>query len=381
MKPPASSSPATWSLAGGNPRRTGRFDGVVKPSRKPKRSLRMRAAVAAPVLCDDADRCFVVDLAGTVRAWTIAGRLLWERTLPGGVAAAPAVATSIGRLFVGTLAGSIHALDTRSGALAWEMTLPSATDPRILSDLLVLPNPGLVVASSWGGRFCALTGESGEVRFSWDAGLSPRAAASADADGNVYCLRARRDAGVQLVRVDAAGAESILHQAAAGARGAGRTLVAAAPVIDEAHGRFYAIINGDRSGELCAWSLATRELLWRYAFERAVAATPAVRLDGVVLVADMNGGLHGITPAGARAFHYGTTAEYLLAPPVCDARGRAFVGDPAGALHAVEPDGTGRVLFEAPRSLQVQPSFDGPGRLYVPGADHRVHVFANLADA
>jgi outer membrane protein assembly factor BamB len=156
-------------------------------------------------------------------------------------------------------------------------------------------------------------------------------------------------------------------------------LVAAAPVIDEPRGRLYCILNDDRAGHLCAWSLAARQVLWRYPFERAVAATPAVREDGTVLVADMTGRLQAIKPDGSLAFQCQTDCEYLLAPPVCDARGQAFVSDPTGAIHRIEPGGEGRPLFEAPRALQAQASFDARGRLYLPCTDRHVYVFRNLA--
>ena len=381
MNPGETATRPAWCMAGGDPQRTGRFGGPVKLASTPLPCLETRAAVQAPVVFDGADRALVADMAGTVRAYTGEGRVLWERTLEGGVAAAPAVQTASGLLFVGTLAGSIYALETRSGATAWRLSLPSETDPRIVADLLVAPVLDLVITSSWGGRFCALTGDTGKLRFAWNAGISPRAAVSADHDGNLYCLRAMREGGIQLVHVDGEGAESILYRAEAGPRGAVRTLVAAAPVLDAPRGRLYWILNADRTGHLCAWSLVARDLLWRYAFDRAVAATPAVRADGVVLVADRTGGLQAIAPDGSLAFQCKTSAEYLLAPPVCDAMGRAFVSDPTGGFRQLEPDGGCRVLFEAPRALQTQASFDRRGRLYLPCTDRRVYVFRNLVGA
>jgi outer membrane protein assembly factor BamB len=157
--------------------------------------------------------------------------------------------------------------------------------------------------------------------------------------------------------------------------------VAAAPVIDAPRDRLYCIVNEDRAGFLCAWSLAGSQLLWRHPFERAVAATPAVREDGVVLVADMSGRLQGIAPDGSPTFRCETGGDYLLAPPICDASGQAFVGDPTGTLRQVEPGGGNRILFEAPRALQAQASFDRRGRLYLPCTDHQVYVFRNLVDA
>jgi outer membrane protein assembly factor BamB len=91
----------------------------------------------------------------------------------------------------------------------------------------------------------------------------------------------------------------------------------------------------------------------------------------------MNGTLQAVQPDGSLLWRYLTGCEYLLASPVCDARGDCYVGDPNGVVHQVTRQGAGQVLFEAPRSIQARPAFDPQGRLYVPCGDRRVHILSN----
>jgi hypothetical protein len=237
-----------------------------------------------------------------------------------------------------------------------------------------MPAPARVVTSSWGGQFHALDAASGESVHSWNAGISPQAAASADARNNVYCLRAVWDEGVSLVRVSAEGVETVLHRNPEGERRANRAVVAAAPVIDEQSDTLYFITNGDRSGQVHAWDLIGDTLKWSVEFERAVVATPALRSDGMLMVADMTGGLSAID-SGRIQFRYDTGCEYLLAGPVCNDSSLVYLGDPIGFVHRVDPGGKGQSFFEARRSLQARPSWSPDGDLYLPAMDGRIHVF------
>jgi outer membrane protein assembly factor BamB len=362
-------------MAGGNPQRTGRAAEAVRVHGAKIRRLPATAAVLNSVVLDDQDRVLVADMGGAVRCFSPRQRLVWERRLEGGAAASPAVDPASGRVFVATVAGFVYALDTSSGTPIWRRALPTTADPRILADLLLAGNPGWVVTSSWGGKFHALASSTGETIASWDAGISPRSAASADTRGRVYCWRVVRNRGLELVTVDPAGEEKVMFAEAAGSRGVQRLLAAAAPVLDEARDRLYGIVNRDRDGQLCAWSLANGSLIWRCLFGRALAACPAIRPDGSLVVADMSGQVQLVTVEGQARILGATECEYLLAAPVCDARGCAYVGDPTGALHEVSGHGPMREVFVARRALQAQASVDRRGQLYVPDADGSVHFF------
>ena len=168
--------------------------------------------------------------------------------------------------------------------------------------------------------------------------------------------------------------ETVLHRSPVGDRPANRAVVAAAPIIDDERNTLYFISNGDRVGRVHAWDLVNDQVQWSLEFERALVAPPALRPDGVLVVADMTGAVCGVR-SGAIQFRYETGCEYLLAGPVCDGASRAYVGDPIGWLHRVEPGGEGKSLFEAGRSIQAGLSWSVAGELYLPAMDGRVHVF------
>lgn len=369
-----------WTTAGGGPARTGLFAGSVQLEAKPSRQLATRGAVQAAVVFDEAGHSYATDMAGWVHSWEAGGRPRWQCPLAGAVSATPTLDPAGARLFVGTHAGWVYALATADGRVLWRRQIPTASDPRILADLLFLAGPGWVVLSSWGGQFHALEAASGATARQWDAGLTPGAAASADSDGNLFFLRVHRGQGAALLCLKPGGPETGLHVEPEGPRGAGRIALTAAPVVDEARGRVWFIVNDGRRGALLAWSRTEGRLLGRWPFERTVAAPPALAPDGSVRTPDLAGRLHGLgLETGGGMFRYETGAEYLLAAAACDAEGRSFVGDPLGQVHLVNSTGQGRVIFESPRALQARVSFDPAGHLYVPGTDRRVYVFRNAA--
>jgi outer membrane protein assembly factor BamB len=151
--------------------------------------------------------------------------------------------------------------------------------------------------------------------------------------------------------------------------------VAASPILDDMRERLYFIVNADSDSNLYAFCLVTKKILWSRNFKRFIFGTPALLADGSVVVADLNGVVHVVSPLGSLNYRYYTGAYYLLAGPVCDREGSIFVGDPEGRLHLVSPDGTGEVIFEAPRSVEARPAFDPNGRLYLPSREGQVYVF------
>jgi outer membrane protein assembly factor BamB len=365
---------AIWSAAGGGPARAGRAPHPGEIEARPVRTLVAGAGIQAAVVFDLEQRALVSDLGGGVRAFSREGELLWQQALEGAVSATPAVDLEQGRLFVGTHAGSIYCLSNEDGTVHWRTRLPSASDPRIMADLLFLTKPDRVITSSWGGLFHALDAASGAKLHTWNAGISPQSAASADSRNNIYCFRAVRDEGIFLIRVAPDGSETVLHRSAEDDWPANRAVVAAPPIIDDERSMLYFISNGGRVGRVHAWDLENGQVQWSLEFERALVAAPALRADGVLMIADMTGAVNGVR-SGAIQFRYETGCEYLLAGPVCDGASRTYVGDPIGWLHRLDPGGEGKSLFEASRSIQARPAWSPAGELYLPAMDGRVHVF------
>jgi outer membrane protein assembly factor BamB len=372
---------SVWCVAGGDGTRCGLWSRPVRLGNRVVRRLRAQAAVQASPVFDRRGSVYVADMSGGVQAFRLSGELQWRTKLAGGISATPAVHLDEPWLFVGTHLGRVYALDTATGRILWQQELPSQTDPRIVSDLLWVPKAGVVVTSSWAGRFVALDTRTGTIWGSWDAGLWPATGAAADQAGLIYCLRAVAQRGLELVRVSPGGQEIVLHQAPEPACGAGRMLTGPAPVLDAARQVVYFVANGDRAAQLCAWSLETDTLLWTRQLPYTVRATPALRTDGVVLVADLGGGVQAVQPDGTLGFRYHTGTEYLLAGPVCEAEGTCWVADPTGVLHEVNRAGQGRRVVELDRAVQARPAFDPTGNLYVPCTDRTVYGLAGRTAA
>lgn len=368
-----------WRTGGGDNSRRGLFGRSVQVNFQPVRRLAAAGAVQASVVFDAEGTAYVADMAGGVQAFSSDGTRKWRVKLTGGISATPVVHPKEPRLFVGSHAGWVCALDTATGATRWRRELPTKSDPRILSDLLLLVEADVVVLSGWGGSFHALEAATGEERFSWDAGISPTAAAAADGRGNLFCLRAVAGKGIEFVRVTAKGEAAVLHHQPEDARGARRALVAAAPVVDEARGRVYFITNENKAALLHAWSLQSERRLWSRRLAHAVQATPTVLHNGGVVVADLAGFVQGLDAEGEVVWRYASGSEYLLAGGVAEAEGAFFIGDPLGMLHVIDVRGVGKPVFEGSRAIQARPAFDTEGRLYLPSTSHEVFVFSPVA--
>jgi outer membrane protein assembly factor BamB len=378
MATPTPIDPSVWRTAGGDNSRHGRFGGVTWPVRGPAGHSKALGAVQASVVFDAAGNAFVADMAGGVQSFSPTGNRRWQVTVGGGVSATPVLDAADTLLFVGTHLGDVLALDTATGATRWSRPIPSRKDPRILSDFLHLEERNLVVFGSWSGRFLALDGVTGEPHFDWDAGISPRSAASADRAGNLYTVRAVAGRGIEFVQVrrEGGGQETILHREPEDSRGASRALVACAPVLDESRGVAYVVANHERAGHLLAWSLASGRVLWKRELGAAVQATPTVLTSGAVVVADLAGNVEAFDPEGAPRFRTPLRCDYLLAGGVAPAEDRFVLGDPLGAVHELDARGTPSLVFQAPRSIQGRPSFDPSGRLHIPCTDGSVYRFA-----
>jgi outer membrane protein assembly factor BamB len=382
MNPTAFSPSQPWICAGGDGTRRGLFGRPVLPNSQPSRRLPLSGAAQTSVVFDAEDRALVTDTAGQVQAFAAGGSALWSKELVGGISATPAVNPALNRFYVGTHAGWLCALGTEDGRSFWQQRLPTRSDARIVSDLLVVPGTDVVIASSWGGHFHAIDGATGQTRQTWDAGISPQSGVTAAGPNHIYGLRAVARRGIEWVRfsLDREERERVLHVEPESARPAQRMVVAAAPVMDSERDRVYAVINQNGKARLLAWSITEEQILWSHDLPAAVVATPTVRNDGMIWIADLAGNCHGVQPDGQRRYAYQTGSEYLLAGGVVEMGGRLFLGDSWGRLHVVQPDGEGGLIFESDRALQARPSFDRHGNLYLPGTDRVVRVFRNHAD-
>jgi outer membrane protein assembly factor BamB len=364
-----------WQTSGGDNSRRGLFNSAINIAPKPKRRLKAQGSIQTPVIFDQQGTAFITDMAGGVQAYCPKGNPIWSIQLDSGISAAPVLQTDDERLFVGTHNGMVYALDASNGKEIWHKEIPSKQDTRILSDFLFNQKNNTFVLNSWGGKFYSLNAKNGDVKNSWDAGISPYAGASANRDGELYCLRAVWDKGIQFVRIGIDGQEKTLFQHDQQKKPATRLTISAEPVLDEKAGVIYFITNIDQKSYLNSWSIKNEKILWKRSFAKYIYATPTLLTNGAIIIADLNGDVHAISQENTRLYRYATGCEYLLSSAVSDANDNVYIGDPLGILHKIGINGIGKPLYEAERSIQARPSFDKEGSLYMPSTDKYVYVF------
>ncbi|HOJ60153.1 MAG TPA: PQQ-binding-like beta-propeller repeat protein [bacterium] len=372
--------PTVWRTSGGDNTRRGCYRGKAATAAQaghPQSILRAQGGVRASVVFDARNTAYIADMAGSIQACGEEGGATWVTGLEGGIAASPVLSPDDAQLYAATVRGYLYALDASSGQTAWRVSIPSKTDPRILSDLLHLPRLNAIVLNSWGGNFYAIDAGNGQIISSWSAGITPYAAAAADPEEHVYCLRAVWEpAGIQFVRIDpVTGKEEVMHFESKKTRPPSRMTVAAAPVLDIERNVVYFITNLDKECLLFAYSLQSGAVLWNHPLSRYVQAIPCLRPDGSVVIADLHGEIQVFAPDGSRRFRCPTGTDYLEAGAVCDQSGWIYLGDPEGHVHALNPNGVDRVLFEAERAIEGRPSFDNRGYLFIPSMDSNIYIF------
>ena len=319
------------------------------------------------------------DMEGNRHNLSPDGKQYKKKRLENGIAATPVLNQDDSRLYIADLRSGAYSIDPPSGEILWEKTLEGKWDPRIQSALLYLPKANWIVFSRWEWNYTALTVKDGEKALEWPAGASPQAAASADADGLIYSLRAEtpnnEPNGVRLVKTDPStgSTESLFFQSAKD-RNDRSMIVKTAPVLDEERKRIYIITNFESYGILHALSLPSGESIWSHEFSRNVYAAPAITPDGSVVVGDMSGDVHCFALDGSRRWRYTTGAMYILASPVIDADGNTFLGDAEGFLHSISSKGAGEPFYEADRAIRCQPAFDPQGRLVIASGDGEIYM-------
>lgn len=371
-----------WHTMGGGNNRQGLFSSTARANSAKGVSRRMKSSgsVSASPLCDGV-MIYVADMTGLAHAFDYTGDEIGRIQLSGSIQSSPALSLQDSYCFLATLQGEIYAVDTTSGDIVWQRRISARRDPRIISDILYLPNRRLVVTCSWGEKFVALNAKTGEVKHTWNAGYCPYAAASADVAENIYFLRSETDYddktpnGVRLVKKSLDNdEETSLYFAPEGAEKKVHECIQwAAPVIDETAKRVIFIINRNQEGTLYVLSVESGKMEFSHTFNRHIFATPAVSSNGTIFVSDLKGDVHAFNTDGEKRWQYQTGAEYLLSSPVCDVEETVWACDIEGKVHRIAPNGEGNVVFEAERSIQSRPAFTPEGRLLVPSMDGNVY--------
>jgi outer membrane protein assembly factor BamB len=113
--------------------------------------------------------------------------------------------------------------------------------------------------------------------------------------------------------------------------------------------------------------------LWTYDISKPILASPAIGDDGTIYINNANG-LFAISPSGSLKWHYVTTtsSSYTYSSPAIGPDGTLYVGTVDKRLHAVNPDGTCKWIFETSNYIDSSPAIDSDGTIYVGSGDHKL---------
>jgi outer membrane protein assembly factor BamB len=273
------------------------------------------AAITGSPAVDPAKGLVIVGTAdGTVAALkTAAGTLAWSATV-GGSVNAPAL---VGRtVYVTTSNGTVEALAEPTGARRWSATMPAS----ITGGPAVDPVAGTLVTGAVNGDVRAFRIANGGVRWGYLSGGAVTAAPMID-DGTVYF-----GSGDDIDAVSETHRDLLWSYSTGGA-------VAATPALTtRATGRIKMVLTGSDDGTLRAINGATGKLLWQDPTGEPI--TGVATADSVVVFTTSSGEVViSRTYTDLQIWHTTTsTAGISAAPALVD--GTVYVGGNDGALYA-----------------------------------------------
>jgi outer membrane protein assembly factor BamB len=371
----------SWHTSGGNNQRSGLAAVAVSyQSIQPKKIKTNGSVVASPVFDESGNAC-IADRAGTIQAVSPSLEVIWKKETGEGFHASPALNEEGTVLFAASVQGNVFAINTKNADVIWKESIVDKNDPRILADILYVTESDVVITSSWQEKFFALQAKDGKVKQTWNAGLTSTTSASANTNEDIFFVRSdytwekEPPNGIRLMMILKKNGEEESIGFQKGTLHSGKEIWStSAPVIDEVNSRVYYITTVLEECKLHCISVSKKELLWDKTFTRQIQAAPCIKPDGTVVIGDMFGNVTGYDLEGKTIMEYKTGAAFIHAAPVCDADGVVFVGDNEGGVHRIMPNGKGKKLFEAERSIEGRPSISPQGKLFMPCMDGNVYV-------
>ena len=220
------------------------------------------------------DLVFVANVDGIVAFDVRGGNQVWSTTATGALHGTPAI---VGELIVTASAeGVVSGVVARSGTIAWQEVLDSPTAASVAADAAI----GLAIVGTLDGTVVAVETADGQERWRYRTGDAARIGTPTVVDGRVYAATLDGgDVGSRHIHaLDAATGQPLWILDSPGDK------LAFAPAV--ADGR--AIISGE-DGSVTAVDPATGDLFWRYDAPGVIETVAAVS-DGIVYVAS-NGGV------------------------------------------------------------------------------------------
>ncbi|MDC8770736.1 outer membrane protein assembly factor BamB [Roseateles albus] len=254
------------------------------------------------------------------------GQVLWRKTLPTPVVAAPLVAGE--RVFVLTVDRQVHAYDVKNGDKIWILRRPG--------EPLTLAQPGVIAAFKdtlivgQGTRMAGVDPLRGTIR--WEASVAnPRGTNEVErlADlvgplarsGETLCARAFQSA---------VGCVNAERGSLMWSRNVGGTLGVGADAKQ--------VVGGDASDRLSAWNISNGDVLWTAEqFLNRRLSTPLI-LGATVIVGDFEGQVHFISAAtGKTQLRLATDGSAVVAAPVVSGN-TILIATRNGGLFAMRPE-------------------------------------------
>lgn len=109
---------------------------------------------------------------------------------------------------------------------------------------------------------------------------------------------------------------------------------------------------GSWDNAVLALSSNSGELLWKFATDSLVYASPAVAADGTIYVGSSDGQLYALAPGGALKWEFEVGGE-LDSSPAIDGDGNVYVGSDAGFVTCLDPAGVELWTWEVPTELNA----------------------------
>ncbi|MDA8016777.1 MAG: PQQ-binding-like beta-propeller repeat protein [Thermoanaerobaculia bacterium] len=321
---------------------------------------------------------------------------IWTFRVPEGAETTPAIGD--GRIYLGGLGGTFHAVDLATGKSLWAYEVPE--NPEIKSSALVWD--GVVYFGDEFGFLNALDAESGQERWRFEAGaaitgspnrLETGCLVVGSYDNHIYCID-RKDGSVQWKQetegyihgtpavttdgqVISSGCDGFLRVLSPTGEVAAElqigSYVAGSPAIEGQH-----VFVGNFDNEVLSVDLAKGDVAWRYSHpERDFPfySSPAVH-QGLVVIGGRDKMVHALDAASGQSKWTHRMRARVEASPVVTGD-RVVVADTSGLLQILSlQDGSVSWEFEASDGFSGSPAVTA-GYLVIAALDGTLYAFAD----
>jgi outer membrane protein assembly factor BamB len=284
----------------------------------------------------------------------LTGKQIWAALLDGEVEASPTVIDK--RVYIGTLAGTLYALDSETGSEGWRFSAGDKLTGGV-NWFRGESNRLYLLAGSYDSILYCIDAVTGKEAWQYETGNYIN---GSPAVNDRYCAFGGCDAVIHII--------NLTDGKRAGEIDTGAYIAASAAIQDDL------VFVGNYEGELLKASLSTHETIWRYRINKgAFISSPAVTDDAVVIGGgDMN--IHCIVYKTGMARWTYKTLDAVNSSPVIVGN-RVLAGSDDGRLYMLNmADGKLIWSYETGRSITSSPAV-ADGMVVVGCDDGMVYCF------